>query len=409
MKFMRKYAKIKHQKKVGLKNYMAKFVHHDLALLNPSFDSPLIDTLTELEYLRRLQLAGSTPPYLFFQLKRIFHIFESLGSARIEGNHTTLADYVEHIVSAEEGAPSDQLREIENIERAMDYIDEGLKPGDQITEHFIRELHALAVKSLEREGDRTPGAYRSGRVVIAQSNHLPPDAAAVPGYMKELVQFINQDDAQKYDLMKVAIAHHRFGWIHPFSNGNGRVVRLLTYALLLKYGFNVAAGNRLLNPTAVFCTDREKYYEMLGDADAGTPEALERWCTYVLSGVLTEMKKVDQLLDYKYLRQKVLQPAISFAQERQHVTKQESAVLLASLQTADATVRSADLAPYMPGLSSQQRTYQIRKLVERQMLIPLSEGARSYYAGFANSYLLRGVMKTLSDEGFISSGIDTRP
>ena len=71
------------------------FNHHDLSLINPSFDSPLVDVLTELEHLRRLQLGGTTPPQVFFQLKRIFHMLESLGSARIEGNHTTLADYVE--------------------------------------------------------------------------------------------------------------------------------------------------------------------------------------------------------------------------------------------------------------------------------------------------------------------------
>jgi hypothetical protein len=51
--------------------------------------------------------------------------------------------------------------------------------------------------------------------------------------MKELVDFI-----------KVALSHHRFGWIHPFRNGNGRVVRLLTYLLLIKYGFNVKTGGR---------------------------------------------------------------------------------------------------------------------------------------------------------------------
>ena len=37
---------------------MTRFVHHDLRLLNPSFDSPLLDALTDLEYLRRLQLQG---------------------------------------------------------------------------------------------------------------------------------------------------------------------------------------------------------------------------------------------------------------------------------------------------------------------------------------------------------------
>ncbi len=105
-----------------------RFVHHDLELLNPSFDSPLVDVLTELEHLRRLQLAGDTPAPLFFQLKGIFHLLESLGSARIEGNHTTLADYVESRVDGEIQG-TDHLREISNIEHAMAYIDEVVEPG----------------------------------------------------------------------------------------------------------------------------------------------------------------------------------------------------------------------------------------------------------------------------------------
>jgi Fic family protein len=63
--------------------------------------------------------------------------------------------------------------------------------------------------------------------------------------------------------MKVAQVHHRVGWIHPFKNGNGRVVRLLTYAMLIQYGFNERAGGRVLNPTAVFCNNRDIYYDML--------------------------------------------------------------------------------------------------------------------------------------------------
>jgi Fic family protein len=247
---------------------MPLFNHHDLSLPNPAFDSPLVDVLTELEHLRRLQLRGSTPAPLFFQLKRIFHMLESLGSARIEGNHTTLADYVE---SKLDGANerSDHLREMENIELAMAFVEESIEKGTNLTEHFIRELHAMTVDNLEREGDRTPGAYRAVSVRISQSEHLPPDAVQVSSYMQDLVAFINEPHAPKYDLIKVALAHHRFGWIHPFGNGNGRVVRLLTYALLIKYGFNVQAGGRVLNPTAVFCNDRDKYYSMLALADSG--------------------------------------------------------------------------------------------------------------------------------------------
>lgn len=69
---------------------MPKFNHYDLALLNLSFDSPLVDALTELELLRHQRLETDVHPLLFAQLRSIFHMLESLGSARIEGNHTTL-------------------------------------------------------------------------------------------------------------------------------------------------------------------------------------------------------------------------------------------------------------------------------------------------------------------------------
>jgi len=379
---------------------MASFTHFDLFLLNPAFDSPLVDVLNELEYLRRLQLGGTTPAAIFFQLKHIFHMLESLGSARIEGNHTTLADYIETSVEGEANS-SEQIREITNIEHAMDYLERVVEPKGTISEHFVRELHAIAVKDLQREGDKTPGTYRSGPVTIAKSNHRPPDAIQVQQYMEELVEFVNRDDPRKYDLIKVALAHHRFGWVHPFSNGNGRVVRLLTYALLIKYGFNVADSGRVLNPTAVFCNDRELYYQMLSCADEGTPEKLELWCVYVLQGVLRELQKVDKLTKYDYLTSKILMPALTYSRNRSLISPQEEAVLAEAIRVKVA--KSGDLAAAMVGMTNTQRTYQIKKLVERKMLEPISPGARQYTICFTSNYLLRGVIYALTKEGFISA------
>ena len=377
----------------------ASFIHFDLALPNPSFDSPLVDVLTELEYLRRLELGGTTPAPVFFQLKSIFHMLESLGSARIEGNHTTLADYIESKLDATPVAHSDQLREMENIEKAMEYIEDFFKPGDNVNELFIRQLHAIAVTDLEREGDDTPGAYRFKNVQIAQSKHLPPEFIQVPQYMQALVAFINEKHPPKYDLIKIAMAHHRFSWIHPFGNGNGRVVRLLTYTLLIKFGFNVNAGGRVLNPTAVFCNDRDKYYEMLSTADQGTSEGIETWCIYVLQGILRELRKVDRLSDINYLSDKILNPALRLARERQWITDAEAFIL--TLAARQGVVKAADYRNPHQKLTDAQRTYQVKKLVERKLLVPISEGSRQYTIGFRNSYLMRGVVKALADEGFV--------
>jgi Fic family protein len=385
---------------------MPQFLHFDLQLLNPQFDSPLLDVLTDLEHLRRLEIHGSTPAPVFLQLKAVFHLLESLASARIEGNHTTLADYVESkVVPASIG--SEALREIDNIEAAMRQLEAVMAPGAPISEHLVRGLHATTVNNLAREGDRTPGSYRITSVRIAQAEHLPPDPIQVPGYMAELVAFINQPDPPKYDLMKVALAHHRFAWIHPFSNGNGRVVRLLTYAMLIKYGFQVSSAGRLLNPAAVFCADRHRYYTMLAEADSGQAAQLESWCTYVLGGIRDELTKVARLADYAHLQNAVLLPAVAHAHERGLVSPQEASVLKATIRAG--VVKAGDLEAALPGLNAGQRTYQIRKLLDSGMLQPVRDGARQYTLGFTHNLLLRGVVKALTEQGFVPPALTEMP
>lgn len=90
-------------------------------------------------------------------MKEIFHTLESLGSARIEGNHTTLADYIETKIDGVQDAAADNIQEVRNIEAAMDYLETAVTTGDDITEHLIRELHQLTVQNLIREGIRAPG------------------------------------------------------------------------------------------------------------------------------------------------------------------------------------------------------------------------------------------------------------
>lgn len=376
----------------------ATFVDFPLQVVQPDFTSPLTDVVMELEHLRRLQLAGDTPPAMFFQLKTIFHTLESLGSARIEGNHTTLADYIDSKIEAP-AELTENIQEVQNIEKAMDYVEEAVHPGSDITEQLIRELHQMTVDSLTREGDKTPGRYRSGNVQIAGASHLPPDVAAVPGYMQELVEFINRNDAPKYDLLKMALAHHRFCWVHPFGNGNGRVVRLVSYAMMIKYGFNVQTGGRVLNPTAVFCNDRNRYYEMLSGADTGKASGLEAWCLYVLSGIRDELQKVDRLTRYSYLKDEILKPALTFSKARKLVTDQEANVL--EMAIAKREFRAADLDAVLPGLTMRQRSYQLNKLLDAKMICPIRKGARIYTIHFANSYLLRGVIHALEQKGFI--------
>jgi Fic family protein len=378
----------------------AKFSDYKLKLVEPSFGSSLTDLIIELDYLRKKTLGGSTHPRVFFQLKHIFHTLESIGSARIEGNNTTVAEYIETKLESNE-IVSEGVREIKNIEKAMEFIEDNIKDYP-INRMFLSELHKMIVEDLppppHGEGDNTPGLYRKVNLKISNSTHLPPDYIKVQDYMTELLDFIEREDSPKYDLLKAAIAHHRFVWIHPFGNGNGRTVRLFTYAMLVKTGFNVNVG-RIINPTAVFCSNRNDYYDNLSKADLGTDEVILSWCEYVLKGLKEEIEKIDKLSDYEYLKKEILLPSLIHSLEREYITEIESKVLRKVIELQ--VIQASDLKKIFTGKVSSEISRQIKKLIHKKMLVPEKEGGRKYIIRFDNNFLLRGVIKILDEKGFL--------
>ncbi len=376
------------------------FTHQDLKLIEPSFGSTLTDLILGLEELRKRRLGGSTSPGVFFQLKQIFHTVESIGSARIEGNNTTVAEYIESSLNPPAKMTAN-IQEIKNIENAMGFVESVVKERP-ISRAFISEMHKMIVGGLlpspDGEGDRTPGEYRKSNVTIAKSIHKPTDWTRVDEYMEELLAFINRPDASKYDLLKTAIAHHRFVWIHPFTNGNGRTVRLFTYAMLVRQGFNVDVG-RIINPTAVFCSNRDDYYAHLTKADTGTDAGMLDWCEYVLGGLKAEIQKIDRLLDYSYLQKEILIPTVVDALDRKLITETESKILRRVIEKQ--VIAAGDLKDLFPDKAAAEVSRQIRRLIERKMLAPQAPGSRKYVMRFNNNYLLRGIIKALSERNFL--------
>lgn len=378
----------------------SRFVHYDLNLIKPEFDSNLTDLVIELDYLRKKRLGGSTHPKMFFQLKNIFHTLESIGSARIEGNNTTITDYIEN-KSDKTGQFDENIIEIKNIENAMNFIDENIMDIN-IDRRFVSDLHKHIVKDLSAppkgEGDKTPGKYRTSNIKIQNSKHLPPMPLQIQGYMDELFTFVNETQSTKYDLIKTAIAHHRFVWIHPFGNGNGRTVRLFTYAMLVKLGFNINLG-RIINPTAVFCSNRDKYYDNLSGADDGTETGILKWCEYVLTGLKKEIEKIDLLLDYNFLSQKILKKALLYSRENGAIKDIEFKIL--NIAVDKQVFQSADLKPLFPRKLSAEISRNIRRLKDKNLIVSEKENSRKYLISFKNTILLRGIIKALDENNFL--------
>ncbi len=365
-----------------------------LATPQPEFQSRLTQLIFELEHLRDRDLKASTPPWLFFDLKDIMHQLESLTSARIEGNRTTIMTVVENVIEGSKATSDESLMELRNISQAIGFIEDHIK-DTAIDRAFICELHKIVVKDLTRDGSRLAGQYRSEEVSITQSSHQPPNHLQVPELMEELIAFINEHTQPQFDLLRTAIAHHRFTAIHPFDNGNGRTVRLITYAMLTKQRFIDDKGFRLLNPSAIFCMDRQRYYDTLSLADAGTDSNLSTWCEYVLEGMKNEIEKVDKLLDASFTIDNIILPALKIALDKKQLNQLEHDILRFATRKSPFQVRDVQ---NMFGSSDSDRvaaSRMIRRLREQGFLMVHPNFKQKYVLRFSNNYLLRGVIQQL--------------
>ena len=80
-----------------------------------------------------------------------------------------------------------------------------------------------------------PGVPRDGEVEVG--DHLPPSAAALPRFLARFDEVYDPRHLSKMrQIVAIAAAHHRFLWIHPFYDGNGRVTRLMSHAVLTRMG-----------------------------------------------------------------------------------------------------------------------------------------------------------------------------
>jgi Fic family protein len=382
-----------------------KFVHQDLILPNPSWGSSLVNNIIDLEKLRDKRLAPANID-IFWELKTIFHQLEIWASARIEGNQTELIDALDPSVKNEVSQTAD-YQELENLKRTIHFIDDYCKENTEVTERFILELHKRVVEGLpvgkDLPGDSSPGKLRMRLVKITQSEHITPIGSKVPEYMKELVEFINRPDDKKNDLLKIAIAHHRFTWIHPFNNGNGRVARLLTYTMLQLLGYGVARA-RILNPSAIFYANREVYYDFLAKADLGTQNGLLKWCDYFVSGLLEEINKIDRLLDDSYVRGQILEPVIMSAYQAGRISERENTILRYSLTRPALNFTSSDINKATnKNYSSVARSRIIKKMKESGLITAAFRSKQRYVVQLTSSALVRYVVIVLNEEGFIRS------
>jgi len=118
--------------------------------------------------------------------------------------------------------------EVKNHQAAWRYLLNYLAgPPSNINEKLILKLHSILMNGIKDDA----GSYRKHRVRIVGAYVPTASYLKVPRLMKKMVKNINRQN--KDIIIHVAGAHSRFEQIHPFSDGNGRVGRLILQGMLL--------------------------------------------------------------------------------------------------------------------------------------------------------------------------------
>lgn len=234
---------------------------------------------------------------------RMHIVKEATKSSRIEGTQT---DIQEAVLKERDVRPEhrDDWQEVQNYIAAMHFaIDELAKLP--LSNRLLRKTHEVLLSGV-RGAYKKPGEIRKsqnwiGGTSLRDAVFVPPVHSEVEELMSDLEKFLNNRTIQVPHLIRIGMAHYQFETIHPFSDGNGRLGRLMITLYLVK--------QKILHKPTLYLSDyfeRNKglYYDNLMSVRRN--HDMTQWLKYFLVGVInTAQKGVDSFKSILQLRTEI--------------------------------------------------------------------------------------------------------
>jgi len=220
-----------------------------------------VDNILQRVAEKKAQLDAVRPlPNVVLQnLRESFSLEWTYNSNSIEGNTLTLSEtrvVVEDGMTIGGKTIQEHLEAI-NHDRAIDYLEELVVPDYELRSMDLLNLHEIVMKGIDMD---FAGRLRNGAVRIQGANITPPSPRKVSDLIDELITWVLAQKGDMSSVILTSIFHHRFEWIHPFFDGNGRTGRLAMNLILMAEGYP---------PAIILTNDRKKYYTALNNANKG--------------------------------------------------------------------------------------------------------------------------------------------
>ena len=250
------------------------------------------------------------------RLRRKFMLEFNYNSNHLEGNTLTYGQ-TEILLLFGRVIDSAKMKDLEDMKAsnvALNMMQAEAASDYPLTETFIRQLHKTMMREDYEEHRTTPGGQHYHYTVHAGVYKTRPNSVITqsgerfeyaspeetPALMTDLINWYREAEASgEYSLAELcALFHYRYIRIHPFEDGNGRIVRLLLNFILHRHGYPMIV---------VKTTDRTNYLKALEDCDGFTG-------TIPSAGANATLKDIKPLVAYiEKCMQRALETCISAA------------------------------------------------------------------------------------------------
>ncbi len=321
------------------------------------------------------------------ELRALLRSMNSYYTNRIEGEHTRPND-IERALQQDFSSNADlarkqrlavaHIRTEQACEAAIDA--RSTAGGDAVrwlySPQALQWLHGELFRGLDGDDLRladgslmVPGAFRSRPVAVGV--HEAPVASSLPAFLSRWGEANGRVRRGEASIVALAASHHRLACMHPFLDGNGRVVRLHTHLLLHAQGL----CNGLWSPLRGYAGSEQRYKALLkaadehrrGDLDGRgnlTQAGLMAWIGYTLDMCIDQVEFMTRQLDIQGMRDRIAAALAFEASALKTGVREEALVPLHYLFATQTELGRAEFKT-MLGLGERVATETLSALVRR--------------------------------------------
>lgn len=260
---------------------------------------PLIKSLNSIEK-SKVVIDEIPLPYELEEEMRVDALVSSIyHSSRIDGSVLNHVQVRQLLLGATLGGYTPEVQEVLNLKRALDAIAEFVKVDREYSVDILKELHSLIVYNLIPVYKM--GAFRQSQIVIREEEtgnvlYTPPQPIQVEGLVHEVFEWLKSEESKHiHPVIRSGVVHFVLNAIHPFIEGSGKAIRLLSRYILEKEGYDF---KRLVSVEEGLDDEEGEYYEQsmdplssaanLGDID------LTGWIEYYAQIIAKSLTPIEE-------------------------------------------------------------------------------------------------------------------